>query len=160
MLDYLACYRELYGLEYSALALANVYGPRQNAGGEGGVVAIFAANLVAGRPCRIYGDGNQTRDFVYIDDVVDAFSRAGDRGSGLVLNIGSGIETSVRGLYDQMRRLFGSNLEATRAAPRPGEMRRSVLDAARAAVHLGWRPWTSLAEGLTHVLEATAGAQR
>ena len=92
--DYLFAYRELHGLEYTALALANVYGPRQDLRGEAGVVAIFAGRLLSGEPCLIFGDGKQTRDFVYVDDVVDAFSRAGERGSGLLCNIGTGVETS------------------------------------------------------------------
>src|SRR5205814_1385451 len=83
-------YRELHGLEFTALALANVYGPRQDPFGEAGVVAIFAAKLLAGEPCTIFGDGAQTRDFVYVDDVVDAFSRAASKGSGLLMNIGTG----------------------------------------------------------------------
>ena len=88
--DYLYVYRELHGLEFTALALANVYGPRQDLQGEAGVVAIFAGRLLSGEPCLIFGDGKQTRDFVYVDDVVDAFSRAGERGSGLLCNIGTG----------------------------------------------------------------------
>ena len=82
--DYLAAYRELHNLEFTALALANVYGPRQDPHGEAGVVAIFAGRLLSGQPCAIYGDGTQTRDFVFVDDVVDAFARAADRGGGLV----------------------------------------------------------------------------
>ena len=78
--DYLAAYRELHGLEFTALALANVYGPRQDPHGEAGVVAIFAGRLLAGERCTIFGDGRKTRDFVYVDDVVDAFVRAADRG--------------------------------------------------------------------------------
>ena len=97
--DYLFAYRELHGLEYTALALANVYGPRQDLRGEAGVVAIFAGRLLSGEPCLIFGDGKQTRDFVYVDDVVDAFSRAGERGTGLLCNIGTGVETSVNDLY-------------------------------------------------------------
>ena len=100
-------YRELHGLEYTALALANVYGPRQDAHGEAGVVAIFAGRLLGGEPCMIFGDGKQTRDFVFVDDVVDAFSRAGDRGSGLLCNMGTGIETSVNDLYAAMARNAG-----------------------------------------------------
>ena len=103
VLDYLVAYRELHALEFSALALANVYGPRQNPHGEAGVVAIFAQRLLAGEPVTIFGDGGQTRDFVYVDDVVDAFVRAATRGGGLVCNIGTGIETSVQHLFSTMR---------------------------------------------------------
>ncbi|HXW77892.1 MAG TPA: NAD-dependent epimerase/dehydratase family protein, partial [Acidimicrobiales bacterium] len=105
--DYLYAYRELHGLEFTALALANVYGPRQDLRGEAGVVAIFAGRLLSGEPCLIFGDGKQTRDFVFVDDVVDAFSRAGERGSGLLCNIGTGVETSVNDLYAAMARNAG-----------------------------------------------------
>src|SRR6202011_1096351 len=100
--DYLHAYRELHNLEYTALALANVYGPRQDPHGEAGVVAILAGRLLAGQACTIFGDGQQTRDFAYVDDVVDAFARAADRGSGLVINIGTGTESSVNELYTTM----------------------------------------------------------
>ena len=98
--DYLFAYRELHALEYTALALANVYGPRQDPHGEAGVVAIFAGRLLTGAPCTIFGDGTQTRDFVFVDDVVDAFVRAADKGTGLLANVGTGVETSVNELYD------------------------------------------------------------
>ncbi len=121
--DYLSAYRELHSLEYTALALANVYGPRQDPHGEAGVVAIFAGRLLAGQPCTIFGDGDQTRDFVYVDDVVDAFARAADRGSGLVINIGTGRETSVNDLYDTMA-ARGRGHPA--AGLRPGPARRAA----------------------------------
>jgi UDP-glucose 4-epimerase len=155
--DYLFAYRELHGLEYAALALANVYGPRQDPNGEAGVVAIFAGKLLAGEPCLVYGDGKQTRDFVYVDDVVDAFSRAGERGSGLLCNIGTGQETSVNDLYAAMAKNAGVKAPPVYAPARPGELQRSVLDPTRAAIHLGWKPWTSLEEGTAAVL---AWAQR
>ena len=152
-IDYLVAYRELYGIEFTALALANVYGPRQDPHGEAGVVAIFAGNLVAGRQCVVYGDGSQTRDYVYVDDVVDAFARATRKGGGLVLNIGTGTETSVSELYKVVAAAAGSDL-APRAAPaRTGEALRSVLDPARAGLHLGWKPWTMLAEGVAAVVD-------
>src|SRR6202035_4153179 len=100
--DYLHYYREVHGLESTVLALANVYGPRQDPHGEAGVVAIFAGSLLSGQPCTIFGDGSQTRDFVFVDDVVDAFARAAERGGGLVINIGTGAETSVNELYQTM----------------------------------------------------------
>jgi UDP-glucose 4-epimerase len=154
LIDYLAAYRELHSLEYTALALANVYGPRQDAHGEAGVVAIFAGNLVAGRESTIFGDGGQTRDFVYVDDVVDAFSRAARRGGGLVLNIGTGKETSVNDLYKSLCAAsgLGDPPRAVKAPARPGELKRSSLDPRRAAIHLGWKPWTSLAAGTAAVL--------
>jgi UDP-glucose 4-epimerase len=151
-LDYLAAYRELHGLEYTALALANVYGPRQDPHGEAGVVAIFAGLLLDGRPCTVFGDGEQTRDFVYVDDVVDAFARAASRGDGLLVNIGTGTETSVNTLYATMADLAGVRGAADHAPPRAGELARSALDPGRAAVQLGWRPWTTLDVGTGAVL--------
>ncbi len=152
-MDYLVAYRELYGLEFTALALANVYGPRQDPHGEAGVVAIFAGNLLAARQCIIYGDGTQTRDYVYVDDVVDAFARAARRGGGLVLNIGTGRETSVSELYKLMAEATGSNLGTRPGPARAGELQRSALDPKRAGLHLGWQPWTPLAEGIAAVVE-------
>jgi UDP-glucose 4-epimerase len=152
-IDYLVAYRELHGIEFTALALANVYGPRQDPHGEAGVVAIFAGNLVAGRQCVIFGDGKQTRDYVFVDDVVDAFARAARRGGGLVLNIGTGQETSVTRLYEIVAAACGSLLAAKNAPLRPGELQRSALDPKRAALHLGWKPWTSLEAGIAAVVE-------
>jgi UDP-glucose 4-epimerase len=151
-IDYLVAYRELHGLEFTALALANVYGPRQNPHGEAGVVAIFAGNLAAGRPCVIFGDGSQTRDYVYVDDVVDAFARAARRGDGLVLNIGTGQETSVSELYEIVTAAAGGELAARQAPARAGELKRSALDPRRAALHLGWKPWTTLETGIASVV--------
>lgn len=150
--DYLHVYRELHQLEYAALALANVYGPRQDPHGEAGVVAIFAGRLLEDKPCTIFGSGEQTRDFVYVDDVVDAFVRAGEKGSGLLCNIGTGRETSVNGLYRTMADAIGVEVDALRAPARPGELERSALDPGRAAIHLGWQPWTSLPEGVATTL--------
>ncbi|MGH9077011.1 MAG: NAD-dependent epimerase/dehydratase family protein [Acidimicrobiales bacterium] len=151
--DYLHAYQELHGLEYCALALANVYGPRQDPHGEAGVVAIFAGRLLAGQGGVIYGDGRQTRDFVYVDDVVDAFARAAERGSGLLLNIGTGVETSVNDLHAAMAAAVGVDLGPTYAGARPGELARSSLDPGRAAVHLGWAPWTKVGDGAAAVVD-------
>jgi UDP-glucose 4-epimerase len=156
--DYLYAYRELHGLEYTALALANVYGPRQDLRGEAGVVAIFAGRLLSGEPCLIFGDGKQTRDFVYVDDVVDAFSRAGERGTGLLCNIGTGVETSVNELYAAMARNAGVNQPPIYAPARPGELQRNCLDPSRAAIHLGWKPWTTVEKGTAAVLEWSRGS--
>jgi UDP-glucose 4-epimerase len=151
--DYLFAYRELHNLEYSALALANVYGPRQDPHGEAGVVAIFAGRLLLDQPCTIFGDGSQTRDFVYVDDVVDAFARAAERGGGLVLNVGTGSETSVNQLYETMAAQAGVDRPAVRAPARHGEVQRSCVDPGRAGIHLGWKPWTSLADGTGAVID-------
>jgi UDP-glucose 4-epimerase len=152
-IDYLAAYRSLHGLEFTALALANVYGPRQDPHGEAGVVAIFSALLAAGEPCVIFGDGYDTRDYVYVDDVVDAFARAARRGGGLVLNIGTGTETSTNELYAQMAAAAGTTAPPRHAPERPGDIRRSALDPDRAGIHLGWKPWTPLGEGVARVIE-------
>lgn len=158
-IDYLVCYRELHALEFCALALANVYGPRQDPHGEAGVVAIFAQRILEGRPMTIYGDGQQTRDFVYVDDVVDAFVRASTRGGGLVLNVGTGHEVSVAALARTMAQAAGQGLAVEHAPARAGELRRNALDASRAEIHLGWRPWTELDSGVAAVLDhARAGA--
>ncbi|HZU74647.1 MAG TPA: NAD-dependent epimerase/dehydratase family protein [Acidimicrobiales bacterium] len=158
--DYLVAYRQLHDLEFTALALANVYGPRQDPHGEAGVVAIFAGHLLGGRACTIFGSGEQTRDFVFVDDVVDAFARAADKAGGLLLNIGTGAETSVNHLYTTMAAAAGVEAPAVRAPARPGELDRSSLDPAKAAIHLGWKPWTSLEEGVAAVLEHFARHQR
>ena len=150
--DYLHYYREIQGLDSTVLALANVYGPRQDPHGEAGVVAIFAGKLLTRDRATVFGDGVQTRDFVYVDDVVDAFVRAMDQGSGLTMNIGTGLETSVQRLYDTMARLAGYDEPPKYAEARAGELARSALDPGRAAAHLGWEPRTDLDTGLSRTL--------
>jgi UDP-glucose 4-epimerase len=152
-IDYLVAYRELHSLEFSALALANVYGPRQDPHGEAGVVAIFAERLVLDQAVTVFGDGEQTRDFVYVDDVVDAFVRAADRGGGLVCNIGTGRETSVNELVRVMGERAGVEPRVDFQPLRPGELLRSALDPTRAAMQLGWHPWTELGDGTAGVLD-------
>ncbi|HEX3947766.1 MAG TPA: NAD-dependent epimerase/dehydratase family protein [Acidimicrobiales bacterium] len=153
VVDYLVAYRELHSVEFAALALANVYGPRQDPHGEAGVVAIFAQHLVDGSPVTIFGDGGQTRDFVYVDDVVDAFVRAATRGGGLVCNVGTGQETSVNDLYRAMATEAGVGAEPNYAPLRQGEVLRSSLDIERARIQLGWSPWTELGDGARAVLD-------
>jgi len=150
--DYLAAYRELHGIEFTALALGNIYGHRQDPHGEAGVVAIFAGKLLAGEQCTIFGDGEQTRDFVYVDDVVDAFARAATRGGGLLMNIGTGGEISVNTLYSVMADLAGAIAPPLYAPARQGELARSSLDPARAAIQLGWAAWTPIEVGAANVL--------
>jgi UDP-glucose 4-epimerase len=151
-IDYLVVYRELYNIEFCALALANVYGPRQDPHGEAGVVAIFADRLLSGEPVTIFGDGEQTRDFVFVDDVVDAFVRGATRGGGLVLNIGTGRELSVNELARVMAGQAGVSTPATYLPTRRGELYRSALDPERAGIHLGWTAWTELTDGIGAVL--------
>jgi UDP-glucose 4-epimerase len=154
VLAYLSAYRDLYALEFVALALANVYGPRQGADGSPGVVAAFAERLVRGKPVTIHGNGRQTRDFVFVDDAVDAFVRAGSRGGGLVCNVGTGQAVSVLDLHRRMVALAGSDAEAVFAPARPADPAHVVLDPGRAAIQLGWHPWTELDDGLASVVEA------
>jgi UDP-glucose 4-epimerase len=151
--DYLFVYRELHAVEFCALALANVYGPRQDPNGEAGVVAIFADRMLRGERVTIYGDGEQTRDFVYVDDVVDAFVRASKHGGGLVLNIGTGREVSVNELAAVMADRAGVSDPPVHVAARPGELLRNALDPERAGIHLDWKPWTPLDEGAQAVLD-------
>ncbi len=152
-IDYLVAYREMHALEFSALALANVYGPRQDPHGESGVVAIFAQRLIAGEPVTINGDGEYTRDFVYVDDVVDAFVRASARGGGLICNVGTGQETSVNEIYRLLAEAAGVDTAPEHGPPRPGDVRRSSVDPGRAAMQLGWQPFTPLATGLAAVVD-------
>jgi len=131
------------------LRFANLYGPRQDPHGEAGVVAIFAGAMLRGAPCRIFGDGDQTRDFVYAADAAAAIVRSLDGAAdGRVLNIGSGEETSVRALFQALAAATGYHHAPSFAPARPGEIRRMAFAAARAASALGWRPVVGLADGL------------
>jgi UDP-glucose 4-epimerase len=139
-----------------------VYGPRQNPHGEAGVVAIFCARLRTGRPVTIYGDGRQTRDYVYVDDVVAAFLAAaeapGEDVAGRRFNIGAGLETSVVQLYATLREAAGTGGEPDFAPARPGELQRVSLDAGLAGRVLGWQPKIDLAEGLARTWEWSGSA--
>ena len=142
--ELLMVYRGQHDVEFSALALANVYGPRQRV--AGGVVAAFAASLEAGTPAVMHGDGRQARDFVFIDDVVDALVRSARRGSGLVVNIGTGVLTSVRDLWSLMA---GPDVPLPLAGPvRADDVARISLAPTRARIHLAWAPWTDLPTGI------------
>lgn len=146
--EYLHTYASLYGLRWSSLALANVFGPRQDPGGEAGVVSIFGGRLLRGEPVTIFGDGEQTRDFVYVGDVVTAFALALERGDGLRLNIGTGIATSVNALFRALSDVTGNGVAPQHSQERPGELRHIALDARLAAAQLEWKPQTGLREGL------------
>jgi UDP-glucose 4-epimerase len=156
-LDYLGFYQRYRGMDYTACALANVYGPRQDPHGEAGVVSIFASTMLAGGTPTIYGDGNQTRDYVFIDDVVHAFVQAIDRGSGKLVNIGTGLETSVNGLYRLLADIIGFDGEPERGPLPPGELRRSALDISTASSALAWKPWTHLEDGLAETVAYLKG---
>jgi UDP-glucose 4-epimerase len=147
-IDYLAYYEREHGVAFTALALANVYGPRQNPDGEAGVVAIFASRMLVGQTPTIFGDGNQTRDYVFVDDVVHAFALAAGRGDGRLVNVGTGLETSVNGLSRMLAALSGFTGQPAQGPARPGDLRRSALDPSLAEEVLGWRPWTHLEDGL------------
>ena len=151
--DYFRWYRSLYGLEYTLCALANVYGPRQDPGLEGGVTAIFSLALLEGRRPTIFGDGRQTRDFVYVEDVCDAFLRAADAGDGELINIGTGLEVSVLELYDAVADVTGFDDRPIFGDPKPGDVQRSVVDASKAKRVLGWEAWTPLREGLAKTVQ-------
>jgi UDP-glucose 4-epimerase len=144
--EYLAAWNRLRGTRHGTLRFGNVYGPRQEAGLEGGVVAIFLDAMAAGEETTVFGNGDQTRDFVHVDDVVRALMLAPGR-SG-VRNVGSGVETSVRELHERCRAVSGDERPPRQAPPREGDVVRSVLDVSLAAAELGWRPEVSLDEGL------------
>ncbi|MGE5663094.1 MAG: NAD-dependent epimerase/dehydratase family protein, partial [Deltaproteobacteria bacterium] len=145
---YLGFYRAQYGLDFTALRYANVYGPRQDPHGEAGVVAIFCRRLLRGQAAIINGDGEQTRDYVYVGDVVRANLAALARGGGQAINIGTGIETSVNTLFRCLRDLSGSRQDEIHGPGMPGEQRRSCLENGLALDELGWYPETFLEEGL------------
>jgi UDP-glucose 4-epimerase len=145
---YLAFYEEVYSLPYTALRYANVYGPRQDPHGEAGVVAIFSQRLLAREPAIINGDGEQTRDFINVDDVVRANVLAVTSDLRGIYNVGTGIETSVNVLYALVAKHAGSALAPRHGPPKAGEQRRSVLDCRKLQAATTWRPTVSLDEGL------------
>jgi UDP-glucose 4-epimerase len=150
--DYLRFYRRTRTLDFTALALGNVYGPRQDPGGEAGVISIFGAKLLSGEAPTIFGEGRQTRDYVYVDDVSAAFLAAIDAGSGLLLNVGSGQETSVTDLFRILAELTDFTGEPTYGPLPVGEVMRISLDVRRARAVLGWAPRVTLHEGLERTL--------
>ena len=146
--EYFRYYADTYDLDYMSLGFANVFGPRQDPHGEAGVVAIFIGDLLAGRAPTIFGEGTQTRDFVFVEDVADALVRGARIGGSRYLNIGTGVETSVLKLYELIVEATGADVAPLMAAPRRGEQLRSCLDATAARERLGWEAWTPLEEGL------------
>jgi UDP-glucose 4-epimerase len=145
---YLSYYHQAFGLPYIALRYANVYGPRQSAKGEAGVVAIFLALLLQGKSPVINGDGRQTRDYVYVGDVVAANLAALDSNFVGEVNIGTGVETDVLQVFQYLRQALGSAIDARHGPAKAGEQRRSCINAQRASEVLGWRPKMDLADGL------------
>lgn len=150
--DYFRYFKSAYGLDYCLCALANVYGPRQDSSGEGGVVAIFTEMMLRRETPTIFGDGSQTRDFVYVEDVVDALMRGAEVGGGAFLNIGTGEETSVMQLFTTLAELTDFGREPRYASARQGDIMRSAVDSSAAKAHMGWEAWTSLTEGLARTV--------
>jgi len=145
---YLYLWKLLHGLDYTVLRYPNVFGPRQNPHGEAGVNAIFIGLMLHGKAPRIFGDGEQVRDYLYVDDVVEANVLALERGGGETVNLGTGIGTSVNQIFQELRGILGFRGEPIYEPPRPGEVQRIYLDASRAKRVLGWAPRTSFREGL------------
>lgn len=147
VIDLMSTYRERDMIEFTALALATVYGARQAP--QGGVVAAFAAAQRDGRSPRFDGDGRQTRDLLFIDDAVDALVRAGEKGSGLVINVGTGVQTTLRDLWNEMSAGVGPDPES--APVRNDDLLRFAVSPVRARIHLGWSPFTELRDGLARL---------
>ncbi len=135
------------GFRYTVLRYANVYGPRQNPHGEAGVVAIFTEKMLVGETPTIFGTGTQTRDYVYVEDVVEASVLSIEKGAGGIYNLGTGQETSVIGLFESLRGIVGFDGEPSFAPARTGEIERISLDAGKAARELGWKPGHTLKQG-------------
>jgi UDP-glucose 4-epimerase len=148
---YVGLYNRLHSTRHAALRFANIYGPRQDPSGESGVIPIFCAQALAGQRPTIYGDGTQTRDYVYVGDAVTAFLAAADSGRPGTWNIGSGTEISVLDLAAIIAAAAGRPVEPEFAPPRPGELQRTALAADLARLDLGWSPVTSLADGVRTV---------
>ncbi len=146
--DYFRFFRDQYGLDYMAMALGNVYGPRQDPYGEAGVVAIFARLMLDGKAPTINGDGSQQRDYVFVSDVVDAFVKASTVGGGRLLNIGTGEATSVSQLYSALAGAVGFEGAPIHGPAKAGDLARSVIDATAAREHLDWAPRETLESGL------------
>lgn len=151
--DYFRYFRDAHDLDYMAMALANVYGPRQDPFGEAGVVAIFARKMLGAETPVINGDGSQERDYVFVSDVVDAFFRASSIGGGRLLNIGTGRATSVAELFSIIADAAGFEGEAEYGPAKAGDLVRSVVDASAAKSHLGWEPSVSLEAGIARTVD-------
>jgi UDP-glucose 4-epimerase len=151
---YLGLYHRLYGVSAAALRLGNVYGPRQDPLGEAGVVAIFSGLLLVGGTPKVFGDGRQTRDYIYVGDVVSAFLAAARSGAVGEFNVGTGVETSVLDLGEAIAGLCETSFDPEMAPPRVGEVQRIAIDASRASAELGWRAEADLTAGLSRTLDS------
>jgi UDP-glucose 4-epimerase len=156
---YMRAYAGMYGLAPICLALANVYGPRQDPHGEAGVVTLFGSAMISGRPTTIYGDGSATRDYVYVDDVVAAFLCAADAPLTKTgtFNIGTGVQTTVTELHQLIAAAVGVSRLPDHVEARTGEVHASALDPTRASRVLGWKPDTELTEGIKRTVEWLRG---
>ena len=157
---YVRAYGTQYGFDYTILRYANIYGPRQNPNGEAGVISIFARRMLAGEPVTINGDGEQLRDYVYVDDCVRANVLALSRGNRATLNIGTGIGTSVCELFTALSEIIGYGRPPVHVPPKAGEVPRNELDASRATELLGWEPTMKLNEGLQRTVEYVRDCER
>jgi len=156
---YLYLYRLHYGIDYAILRFPNVYGPRQDPHGEAGVVAIWTAQMMAGQPTRIYGSGEQERDFVYVGDIAQANVLALTKGSGIIANLGSGVGTSINALFDMLKESIGYQGDKVHTAAKQGEVFRSFITNEVARQELGWQPIVSLQEGLDRTVAYFRTAQ-
>ena len=151
--QYVSLFHRLYRLDYTNLRYGNVYGPRQDPEGEAGVISIFIQSILDGNRPRIFGDGTQERDFIYVDDIVEANMRAINSGNHRTLNIGSEEGTSVNRLFEIIKAELDYPLEAEHRPRRPGEVHKISLDCEQARQCLGWTPQVPLAEGLRRTVE-------
>jgi UDP-glucose 4-epimerase len=150
---YLKFYASIYGIKYTILRYANVYGPRQDPHGEAGVVAIFSERMLKGQELLIFGDGKQKRDYVFVGDVVRANVAALKKADNQTINIGTKVGTSVNGLFSEMSRLTGYGKKPVHKPARPGELQNSYLDNGKALKALGWKPSVSLKDGLAVTID-------
>jgi UDP-glucose 4-epimerase len=151
--SYLRYFADAHDLEYVSLGFSNVYGPWQDPHGEAGVVAIFARMLLSGEAPTIFGDGSITRDYVFVEDVVDACVRAAEKGGNVYVNIGTGRETTLTELYRLIAGAVGSSIAPIYAPGKVGDVPRSCLDASKAGDVLGWEPWVTLEEGIAQTVQ-------
>lgn len=156
---YLGVFQRLHGLSTVTLRLGNVYGPRQDPHGEAGVVAIFCGALLEGKAPKVFGDGMQTRDYIYVDDVVNAFLAASGSPATGALNVGTGRESTVLELGRMLAAAYDVPFEPELCPPRPGEVQRIAIDSSRAAAEIGWRAEVGLEEGLGRTAEWARAAR-
>ena len=150
---YLFFYEHTHDIDWISLRYANVYGPRQNAHGDAGVVAIFSERMLRDQPAHINGDGKQTRDYVYVKDVVQANLKALDHHENGIFNVGTAVETDVNRLFDVLQDLTGTSIEKQHAEAKPGEQQRSVVGTKKIENEMGWKPRFNLEEGLKETVE-------